>query len=119
MKYSIGVDLGGTNIAVGIVDENYQIIKKGSVPTLAQRGPEPIIHDMAELCKKLLNECEIAVADVAGAGIASPGTCNSATGVKVFEDTVLLNFPLTCPCCKQETIINVVKLKLVPSEPTT
>ena len=30
MKYSIGVDLGGTNIAVGIVDESYQIIKKGS-----------------------------------------------------------------------------------------
>ena len=45
--------------------------------------------------------------------------CNSATGVKVFEDTVLLNFPLTCPCCKQETIIIVVKLKLVPSEPST
>ena len=45
--------------------------------------------------------------------------CNGATGVKVFEDTVLLNFPHTCPCCKQETIINVVKLKLVPSELTT
>ena len=45
--------------------------------------------------------------------------CNGETGVKVFEDTVLLNFPLTCPCCRRETIINVVKLKLVPSEPTT
>ncbi len=44
--------------------------------------------------------------------------CNGETGVKVFEDTVLLNFPLICPCCKQETIINVVKLKLVPSEHT-
>ena len=44
--------------------------------------------------------------------------CNGETGVKVFEDTVLLNFPLICPCCKQETIINVVKLKLVLSEHT-
>ena len=44
--------------------------------------------------------------------------CNGETGVKVFEDTVLLNFPLICPCCKQETIINVVRLKLVPSEHT-
>ena len=43
--------------------------------------------------------------------------CNGETGVKVFEATVLLYFPLTCPHCKQETIINVVKLKLVPSEP--
>ena len=80
MKYSIGVDLGGTNIAVGLVDESYRIVKKGSVPTLAQRGPEPIIHDMAELCKKLLAECGIAVADVAGAGIASPGTVNPDSG---------------------------------------
>lgn len=45
--------------------------------------------------------------------------CNGETGVKVFEATVLLYFPLTCPCCKQETIINVVKLKLVPCEPAT
>ena len=43
--------------------------------------------------------------------------CNGETGVKVFEETVLLNFPLSCPCCQQETVINVVKLKLVPSEP--
>jgi glucokinase len=64
MKYSIGVDLGGTNIAVGIVDENYQIVKKGSVPTLAQRGPEPIVHDMAELCKKLLAECNVSMSDL-------------------------------------------------------
>lgn len=33
--------------------------------------------------------------------------------VKVFEDTVLLNFPLYCPSCENETIINVVKLKMV------
>ena len=45
--------------------------------------------------------------------------CNGETGVKVFEETVLLNFPLSCPHCKQKTIINVVKLKLVSSEPAT
>ena len=46
------------------------------------------------------------------------GILYNKTMVKVFEDTVLLNFPLTCPCCRRETIINVVKLKLVSSEPT-
>ena len=95
MKYSIGVDLGGTNIAVGIVDENYQIVKKGSVPTLAQRGPEPIIHDMAELCKKLLAECGVAIADVAGAGIASPGTVNPDTGIVEYANNIkFTDFPL-------------------------
>ena len=42
--------------------------------------------------------------------------CDNKTMVKVFEDTVLLNFPLYCPSCKNETIINVVKLKMVPGK---
>ena len=42
--------------------------------------------------------------------------CSSKTLVKVFEDTVLINFPLMCPHCQKETIINVVKLKLVPAD---
>ena len=36
--YYLGVDLGGTNIAIGVVDENNVIIGKASCPTLAQRG---------------------------------------------------------------------------------
>ncbi len=95
MKYSIGVDLGGTNIAIGIVNENYEIVKKGSVPTLAQRGPEPIIHDMAELSKKLLAECEIAPEDVTGAGIACPGTVNPVTGIVEYANNIKFSdFPL-------------------------
>ena len=36
MMYTIGIDLGGTNIAAGIVDENYNIVKKASTPTNAR-----------------------------------------------------------------------------------
>ncbi|MBO7342101.1 MAG: ROK family protein, partial [Clostridia bacterium] len=46
MMVRLGVDLGGTNIAVGIVDENYQVLHKASVPTLAQRAPEAIVDDI-------------------------------------------------------------------------
>ena len=42
--------------------------------------------------------------------------CDWKTRVKVFEDTVLINFPLYCPRCKRETVINVVKLKIVISK---
>jgi glucokinase len=95
MKYTIGVDLGGTNIAVGIVNENYEIVKKGSVPTLAQRGPEPIVHDMAELCKKLLAECNVSMSDLAGAGIACPGTVNPVTGIVEYANNIKFSdFPL-------------------------
>ena len=41
--------------------------------------------------------------------------CGGETQVKVFEDTVLVNFPLVCPDCRKETVINVVKLKIVPA----
>ena len=45
-------------------------------------------------------------------------TCKSKTRTKVYEDTVLLNFPLFCPKCKREYVINVVQLKMqVSNEP--
>lgn len=38
--------------------------------------------------------------------------CKEKTEVKIYEDTVLLNFPLFCPKCNQETIVNVIQLKM-------
>lgn len=42
--------------------------------------------------------------------------CGSQTHTKVCEDTVLLNFPLYCPKCKNVTRIDVVKMKMVLSK---
>ena len=42
--------------------------------------------------------------------------CGGKTRTKVYENTVLLNFPLYCPKCKKETLIDVVKLKMVVSK---
>ena len=42
--------------------------------------------------------------------------CEGRTRIKVYSDTVLLNFPLFCPKCKNETIISIVKLKMVVSK---
>ena len=44
MNY-IGVDLGGTNIVVGLVDEEGKMIKSISRPTVKERGVEPIFDD--------------------------------------------------------------------------
>ena len=38
--------------------------------------------------------------------------CQNKTRIKVHEDTVLLNFPLFCPKCKQETLINVQQINM-------
>mgnify|MGYP003291499769 FL=1 len=42
--------------------------------------------------------------------------CNEKTDVKIYEDTVLVKFPLCCPKCGRETLIDVVKLRLVKSK---
>jgi ribosomal protein L44E len=38
--------------------------------------------------------------------------CNSKTRIKVREDTELINFPLFCPKCKKESLVNVKQLKI-------
>lgn len=42
--------------------------------------------------------------------------CEGKTRTKVYDDSVLINFPLYCYRCKKETKINVVQLKLVLSK---
>ena len=42
--------------------------------------------------------------------------CRAKTRTMVYEDTVLLNFPLFCPKCKKKNKVNVIKLKMVVSK---
>ena len=79
--YRIGIDLGGTNIAVGVVDENYQLLAQHSVPTLAQRSAEEVIRDMGDAVETVLAKAGITAADCESIGIGSPGTCDSEKGI--------------------------------------
>ncbi len=93
--YTIGVDLGGTNIAIGIVNEKYEIVRKGSVPTKPERGADPIIADMAALCRKLIAEEGLTLADIESVGVATPGTANNVTGVVEYANNIpFLQYPL-------------------------
>lgn len=93
--YTIGVDLGGTNIAIGIVNDKYEIVRKGSVPTKPERGVDPIIADMAALCKKLIAEEGLTLADIESVGVATPGTANNVTGVVEYANNIpFLQYPL-------------------------
>ena len=49
MKYYIGIDLGGTNIVAGVVNEAYEILAKASVKTNLPRPEQEIAAD-ARLC---------------------------------------------------------------------
>ena len=79
--YRIGIDLGGTNIAAGIVNENFQIICKASIPTGAGRPAAEIAADMASLCHVVCEKAGIAPSEIASVGIASPGIANHDLGI--------------------------------------
>lgn len=74
MAYCIGVDLGGTNIAAGIVDlDSRQIVKKASIKTNAPRPCEAISKDIVELCESLCSSTNIPLKDMKWIGVATPG----------------------------------------------
>ena len=86
--YRIGIDLGGTNIAAAIVNEEFKIVKKKSVPTGAERETKYIMDDMAELCRSVCAEAEIAIDEVDAIGIASPGVANHTDGIIEYANNL-------------------------------
>lgn len=81
MKYYVGIDLGGTNIVAGVVDENYNIIHKASVKTNRPRPEKEIADDMAKVALQAIAEANLTVDDVEWIGIGTPGIANSKEGI--------------------------------------
>lgn len=93
--YYIGVDLGGTNIAVGIADENYNLIIKGKTPTLAARGADELVKDMASLAASLVESAGLTFDDIASMGVAAPGAVDNETGVvKCCNNVNMSQYPI-------------------------
>ena len=108
--YKIGIDLGGTNIAVGLVNEKYEIVSKKSTPTLAERGADAILEDMAKLCREVCADVSLDVADVDGIGIATPGVANSADGVAEYCNNIYFRkYPIVA---KLRELTGVENIKL-------
>lgn len=85
MKHYIGVDLGGTNIAAGIVTADGQLRYKDSVKTQSAAGYGQVLADMAALCRTVITDSGVDPATVMGVGVGSPGHCDETNGVIVFS----------------------------------
>lgn len=87
-KVMIGIDLGGTGIKIGIVNEDYDILAQTSIPTEAKRTYQEIIADMGNAAMDLLKEHGFAPEDCIGAGVGSPGTIDSEHGVVLYSNNI-------------------------------
>ena len=83
MRYCIGIDLGGTNIAVGVVDDHHRIVAEASLPAGAHRPAEQVVADMCRAVELALDKAGLTPADCASIGVGTPGTCDPERGVVV------------------------------------
>lgn len=76
-KYAIGIDLGGTNIKLGLVSSKGKMVKKTSVDTKAEGGPDKVISQIEAGVKELLYKEKI---KIKGIGIGFPGVVAAKKG---------------------------------------
>ena len=86
--YRIGVDLGGTNIVVGIVNENNEIIQKAQRPTNAPRAAEGIFDDIADAIKEAMDAQNLTNDDIISIGVGTPGSVNKGEELIEFANNL-------------------------------
>lgn len=88
MKYYIGIDLGGTNIKAGVVNENYEIVSTAKVKTNLPRPSEEICDDMVKVALEAVEKAGISIDDVQSVGVGTPGIANSGNGVVEYSNNL-------------------------------
>lgn len=86
--YKLGIDLGGTNIVAGVVDENYKIVATGSVKTNCPRPAEEIADDMALAAKTAIENADLKTSDIDAMGVGSPGAIDPVNGVICYANNL-------------------------------
>ena len=80
----VGIDLGGTSIKAGLVDEQGKILCKATCPTLVERGARPVVDDMAKLSLEVIEKGGYTLDDVKAIGVGLPGIQDPRTGIVPF-----------------------------------
>ena len=87
-KHYVGIDLGGTDIKVGVVREDYSLAVKHIIPTRSHRPVDEVVADMAAAGKEAAKMAGVSINDVIHVGVGVPGTVNSKTNEVVFANNI-------------------------------
>ncbi len=86
--YKLGIDLGGTNIVAGIVDENYKILATAKRKTNCPRPAEEIADDMAAVALEAIANAGLKKEDIDSAGVGSPGAIDAKNGIVTYANNL-------------------------------
>lgn len=93
--YRLGIDLGGTNIVAGVVDENYNIIGVGKRKTNIPRPVEQIVDDMAASALEAIEKVGLKLSDIESMGVGAPGSIDPENGIVCYSNNIdFYNVPL-------------------------
>lgn len=93
--YYLGIDLGGTNVAAAVVNEKYEIVGKGKMPTNCPRPAEEIADAMYEAGILAVKNAGLTLDDIYEVGVGCPGSVNPETGYICYSNNLgFVNTPM-------------------------
>ncbi len=95
MDFVLGIDLGGTNIKAGVVDENFQIIGRAKAKTGIPRPAEEIMDAMDQCARQAAADAGVSWEKISRVGIGVPGTIDEKAGVVEYANNLpFQNIPM-------------------------
>ncbi len=82
----LGIDIGGTNVKLGLVDAQGQLVAFRSVPTPAKEGAAVVAAEIGRQAQKLLEEQ--GAENCLGVGLGVPGTVERETGMVLYSNNL-------------------------------
>ena len=79
----VGVDLGGTNIAAGVVDRKGRISGRAKKKTKASEGRDAVVERIVAAVEEACTDAKIRISDLAAIGVGAPGPVDFGKGIVI------------------------------------
>lgn len=88
--YYLGIDLGGTHMAAGVINDSYEIIARAKQDTIVPCSHEEMTEQLSRVALDALKNAGISVNDLPWIGVGTPGSVNRSTGIVGFAGNLYL-----------------------------
>lgn len=84
--YRIGIDLGGTNLKIGLIDPDYRIVDQSVCETHVQAVADGVIEKIVLQVRDIISKNNLSPKEILGVGLGCPGVINSKTGTVLYSN---------------------------------